>query len=90
MTGVHAIWTHSDIAQIPPIPFRLTGLKQLEPYRQLVLAKDVVRYVGEPIAAVFADNAYIAEDAAELVEVSIEPFTATIQATDPPGRLHRS
>jgi CO/xanthine dehydrogenase Mo-binding subunit len=86
MTGVHAVWTHSDVAQIPPIPFRLTGLKQLEPYRQPVLAKDVVRYVGEPIAAIFADNAYIAEDAAELVEPSIEPLSVTIQATEPPGR----
>ena len=62
---MHAVWTHADVAQIPPIPFRLTGLKQLEPYRQPVLAKDVVRYVGEPVAVVFADNAYLAEDAAE-------------------------
>ena len=72
LPGVHAVWTHADVAQIPPIPFRLTGLKQLEPYRQLVLAKDVVRYVGEPVAAIFAENAYVAEDAAELVELSIE------------------
>ena len=41
---------------IPHIPFRLTGLKPLEPYQQPVLAKDVVRYVGEPIAAIFADD----------------------------------
>jgi len=85
LPGVHAIWTHKDIAQIPPIPFRLTGLKQLEPYRQPILAKDVVRYVGEPIAAIFAENAYVAEDAAELVELASEPLEATMLATEPPG-----
>ncbi|MFZ2094265.1 MAG: xanthine dehydrogenase family protein molybdopterin-binding subunit, partial [Pseudolabrys sp.] len=89
LPGVHAIWTHADVAQIPPIPFRLTGLKQLEPYRQLVLAKDVVRYVGEPIAAIFAENAYVAEDAAELLELSIESLEATMLATAPPGSYAR-
>src|ERR1044071_13615 len=52
-SGVHAVWTAADVAHIPPIPFRLTGLKELETYRQPVLARDVVRYVGEPIAVVF-------------------------------------
>ncbi len=89
LPGVHAVWTHADVAQIPPIPFRLTGLKQLEPYRQLVLAKDVVRYVGEPVAAIFAENAYVAEDAAELVELSIESLKTTMLATEPPGAYAR-
>jgi len=69
LPGVHAVWTSADVAHIPPIPFRLTGLKSLEPYRQPVLAKEFVRYVGEPVAVVFAENAYLAEDAADLVEV---------------------
>ena len=53
---------------IPPIGFRLTGLVALEPYRQTVLAQRYVRYVGEPVAAVFAADPYLAEDAAELVD----------------------
>src|SRR5579885_2315055 len=65
LPGVHAVWTFADIAHIPPIGFRLTGLTALEPYRQFALASDTVRYVGEPIAAVFADDAYIAEDRSE-------------------------
>jgi aerobic carbon-monoxide dehydrogenase large subunit len=85
LPGVHAVWTHADVADIPPIPFRLTGLKALEPYRQPVLAKDVVRYVGEPVAIVFADNAYLAEDAADLIGISIEPMRATMLATEHPG-----
>jgi aerobic carbon-monoxide dehydrogenase large subunit len=83
--GVHAIWTYADVAHIPPIPFRLTGLKQLEPYQQPILARDVVRYVGEPVAVVFADDAYVAEDAAELVELSVEPLRATMVGTEQPG-----
>ncbi|HEX9072189.1 MAG TPA: xanthine dehydrogenase family protein molybdopterin-binding subunit [Pseudolabrys sp.] len=89
LPGVHAVWTHADVLQIPRIPFRLTGLKQLEPYRQPVLAKDVVRYVGEPVAVVFADNAYLAEDAAELVALSIEPKQTTMRATGQPGTYER-
>ena len=85
LPGVHAAWTHADVAHITPIPFRLTGLKTLEPYRQPVLAKDVVRYVGEPVAVVFANDAYVAEDAAELVELSIERLPATMLATGQPA-----
>ena len=89
LPGVHAVWTHADVADIPHIPFRLTGLKPLEPYQQPVLAKDVVRYVGEPVAAIFADDPYLAEDAADLVALSIEPFPATISASEPPGQYEQ-
>ena len=85
LSGVHAVWTHKDVAHIPPIPFRLTGLKTLEPYQQPILANRVVRYVGEPVALVFADDAYIAEDAAELVVLAIEPRDPLMQAADAPG-----
>ncbi len=87
LPGVHAVWTYADVAHIPPIGFRLTGLASLEPYRQTVLAKDIVRYVGEPVAVVFADDQYIAEDAAELVELSITAQLAVIQASDPPSQF---
>ncbi|HSP49838.1 MAG TPA: xanthine dehydrogenase family protein molybdopterin-binding subunit [Pseudolabrys sp.] len=78
LPGVHAVWTAADVAYIAPIPFRLTGLKTLEPYRQPVLARDTVRYVGEPVAVIFADEEYLAEDAAELVDVQIDPLRATL------------
>jgi aerobic carbon-monoxide dehydrogenase large subunit len=85
LPGVHAVWTHADVAHVPAIPFRLTGLKTLEPYQQPVLAKGVVRYVGEPVAVIFADNAYLAEDAADLIELSIEPLPATMLAAGQPA-----
>jgi aerobic carbon-monoxide dehydrogenase large subunit len=85
LPGVHAVWTHEDVAHIPHIPFRLTGLKALEPYQQPVLAKDVVRYVGEPVAVIFAEDQYLAEDAADLVQLSVEPLRATVSAVEPPA-----
>ena len=68
LPGVHAVWTAADIADIPPIEFRAHPVEGLAPYRQPVLASGRVRYVGEPVAAVFADDPYLAEDAAELVD----------------------
>jgi len=85
LPGVHAVWTHADVARIPKIGFRLTGLKTLEPYQQPVLAERFVRYVGEPVAVVFADDPYVAEDAADLVEVTIEPREVVMLATEEPG-----
>ena len=84
LPGVHAVWTHADVAHIAPIPFRLTGLKSLEPYRQPVLANDRVRYVGEPVAIVFADDQYIAEDAADLIDIEIEHLIPAMDSTAAP------
>jgi carbon-monoxide dehydrogenase large subunit len=84
LPGVHAVWASADVAHLPPIPFRLTGLKMLEPYRQPVLAKDVVRYVGEPVAVIFADEEYLAEDAAELVDIQIAPMRPTLVCVGQP------
>ncbi|MGA2310740.1 MAG: xanthine dehydrogenase family protein molybdopterin-binding subunit, partial [Xanthobacteraceae bacterium] len=50
--GVHAVWTAADVADIPPIDFRLTRIEGLEPYRQRLFATGKVRYVGEPVAAI--------------------------------------
>ena len=83
--GVVAIWTGIDTADIPPIDFRMAKVDTLKPYRQLVLARDIVRYVGEPVAAVFAEEAALAEDAAELVAVDIEPLKPDIVATNKAG-----
>jgi len=83
--GVVAVWTAADVAAIPPIDFRLTRIEGLEPYRQPILATDRVRYVGEPVAVVFAADAYAAEDAAELVTVEIESLPELLAADAPPG-----
>ena len=54
--GVVAVWTGADIKDLPPIDFRDPAAEALKPYRQPALAQDMVRYVGEPVAAVFAER----------------------------------
>lgn len=83
MPGVKAVWTSADISEIPPIPFRATRVLGLEPYRQPVLARDMVRYVGEPVAVVFATSAWAAEDAAEQVILNIEERPPLLEASAP-------
>ena len=58
------------------------------------IAVDRVRYVGEPVAMVVATDRYLAEDAADLVEVDYSPLTAVVDpvralADDAPV-LHQS
>jgi aerobic carbon-monoxide dehydrogenase large subunit len=84
LPGVTAVWTAIDITDLPPIDFREGPSPKLEPFRQPVLAKDRVRYVGEPVAVVFADDAYLAEDAAELVAVDVDELDPIIDASGPP------
>jgi len=47
---------------------------------QPVLAADRVRYVGEPLAVVVAEDPYAAEDAAELVDIDIDAEPAVLDA----------
>ncbi len=84
---VVAVWTGADVIDIPPIDFRLTRIEGLEPYRQPILAQDRVRYVGEPVAVVFATDAYAAEDAADLVSIEIEELPVVLSADAPPGEF---
>jgi carbon-monoxide dehydrogenase large subunit len=85
--GVHAAWSFADVADIPPIDFRLTKLTELAAYRQTILARDRVRYVGDPVAVVFADDPYLAEDAAEHVAVEVEELPAVLDAPGEPGEF---
>src|SRR5690242_2991880 len=82
--GVIAIWTAAEVADIPPTDFRLTRIEGLEPYRQPILARDRVRYVGEPVAVVFASDPYTAEDAADLVAVEIDDLPEVMTADAAP------
>src|ERR1700737_4894534 len=83
--GTVAVWTAQDVAAIPPIGFRMTLVPGLEPYRQPVLANGHVRYVGEPIAAVFPADPYMAEDIADLVAPEIEPLAPCLDPAASPS-----
>ena len=85
--GCVAVWTAADVEWLPPIPFRPTKIEGLEDYRQHVLARERVRYVGDPVAVVFARDSYQAEDAADLVIVEIEPLPPILSASQRPGEF---
>ena len=72
--GVWAVITGEDIRKLSD-PF-LVALKT--PVHQWSLAVERVRYVGEPVALVVAESRYLAEDAAELVQVEYAPLEAVI------------
>jgi aerobic carbon-monoxide dehydrogenase large subunit len=70
-SGVVMVVTAADLDLGPlPVPPQLADLGQ--ELRRPWLAGDVVRFVGEPIAAVVAQTRGQAEDAAELVEVDYQ------------------
>jgi carbon-monoxide dehydrogenase large subunit/6-hydroxypseudooxynicotine dehydrogenase subunit gamma len=87
LPGVFAVWTAEDVAEVPPVDFREGSIPALDPYRQPVLAKGYVRYVGDPIAAVFASDPYVAEDAADLIAVEIEELPPLLDARAAPGEF---
>ncbi|MDQ6722158.1 MAG: aerobic carbon-monoxide dehydrogenase large subunit [Candidatus Dormibacteraeota bacterium] len=79
LPGVVAVYVAADL------PFGHTDLPILIPHPNLThgrtqrcLASEVVRYSGEAVAFVVAENRYIAEDAADLVQVEYEPLPVVI------------
>jgi CO/xanthine dehydrogenase Mo-binding subunit len=86
MPGVRAVFTGKEIAQDLK-PLRVGGSSVLRPVKLYPLAVDKVRYFGEPVAAVIADNRYLAEDAAEAVSVDYEmlPVVVDPEAAMEPG-----
>src|ERR1700723_183048 len=81
--GVWAVITGEDIRKLSD-PF-LAAVKT--PVQQWALAVERVRYVGEPVALVVAENRYIAEDAAELVTIEYAPLEAVL---DPRAACEKS
>jgi 2-furoyl-CoA dehydrogenase large subunit len=68
--GVVGVLTGDDVVVLSrPFP---AGVDTDVPY--YAAAADTARYAGEPVAVVVADSRYVAEDAAELVEVDYEPL----------------
>jgi carbon-monoxide dehydrogenase large subunit len=81
--GVVAVLTFADLGDLgSPIPIRIAPLPGFERYLQMPLARDRVRYVGEPLALVVAQDAHAAEDAAERVVVHYEPLAAVVAPRD--------
>ncbi|MBO0750542.1 MAG: xanthine dehydrogenase family protein molybdopterin-binding subunit [Bradyrhizobiaceae bacterium] len=88
MPGVIAIYTGADLAAAGYGPLKCAlplknrdGTPMKKPLRP-ALASDKVRYVGDPVACVVAETAMAAKEAAEAVEIDIEPLPAVTLASE--------
>jgi len=73
LPGVIAVFTAADTSGLGPVPCAIQ-MPDLKIPKHPVLASGRVRYVGEPVAVVVAEDLYTARDAAELVEVDYDPL----------------
>ena len=73
MPGVIAVVTGEDLAA-----HKLAWMPTLSGDTQAVLATDKVRFQGQEVAAVVAETAYIAQDAAELVDIDYEALPVLV------------
>ncbi len=78
--GVVAVYTAKDlqgkignVAVAVPLGHIANGMGV-----RRVLAEDKVRFFGDPVAVVLAENPYIARDAIDLIDVDYEPLPAAI------------
>ncbi|QPV64600.1 xanthine dehydrogenase family protein molybdopterin-binding subunit [Halosimplex litoreum] len=80
MAGVLAVYTWDDVAdsEVPGVlPISTHGL-DCDPPGHPVLARDRVRYQGQPVAAVVAEDRYRASDAADAVDVTADSCPAVV------------
>jgi len=84
MKGVLGIYTAADLAGYGTlkciVPFKNRDGSEMKKPPRHALATDKVRYVGDPVVIVVAETLLQAKDAAEAVELDIEPLNAI---TDP-------
>ncbi len=77
--GVFAVYTGRELVEnLPTMPALTRPDMQMKQPERYPLAIDKVRYVGDPVAIVLAENQYAASDARDLVDVDYEPLAAVV------------
>ena len=72
----------------------LDGVPDLKPMMSIIdqdmtqplLARDVVRFAGEPVAVIVTEQAYQGEDAAELADVDYDPLPVVVDMSEAAGK----
>jgi len=83
LSGVRAVYTWDDIERSAmPGVISVTSAIDADVPGHPVLARDRVRYQGQPVAAVVAEDAYRARDGAEAVDVTYDPLPAVVDPVD--------
>ena len=75
--GVYRVITGDDIRALVPEPYYGPAF-----HDQPVLALDKVRYVGEPVAVVLAEDPYVALEATQLIDADYEPLDPVFDEVD--------
>jgi carbon-monoxide dehydrogenase large subunit len=78
LPGIVAAFSGAELVKDMPTLELITALPGLKVPQRRPLALDRVRYVGDPVAVILAEDRYIAEDALDLVEVDYEVLPAVI------------
>jgi carbon-monoxide dehydrogenase large subunit len=91
LPGVRAVLTAADTEELDDFPLILRTGEEVVRVMHPVLARDRVRYVGQPVALVVAVTAELAADAAELVWVEADelPHDVPLHDEAPDGVLLR-
>ncbi len=82
MPGVVAIVSAAEVTQWTTTLRMAPPIEGLQPTEITTLPLDKVRFQGDPVACVVATDRYLAEDAAEAVEVDYEMLPAVLDYAD--------
>ena len=80
LPGVLAVYSGADVAEMMTPQVAAAEMLPGRSIQRWPLATDRVRFVGDPVAVVVAEDGYVARDAAELVAVEYEPLPAVATA----------
>ena len=91
--GVHLVLTAAELGALnQPTPLLIPHPELTHPRTPYPLAVDEVRFAGELVALVVADDRYLAADAAQLIDVDYEPLPAVVDfetaGADGAARVH--
>lgn len=80
MPGVIGVFTSADFGDAGLIA--MLEREEFIATEMPLMAHDTVRYAGEPVAVVVATDRYLAEDAAEAIEIDIDETDAFVSLSD--------
>ncbi len=75
LEGVVAAFSAAQLSDLPPVPTREPAPPEMQ---RPSLARDRVRFAGEPVAVVVARDRYTAEDGAERVIQTVDSLNAVV------------
>lgn len=94
LPGVTAVYIYQDIAHLVKPIIATSKMADYHATEMDVLANKFVRFVGQPVVAVIAENRYIAEDACDLITIDYESLAVAtdleVAAREDAPRLYES